>query len=52
MNESKMYVNIVTDKKRMKYKGVEVTTGLLGDGNLIEVTSGLSNGQDIAIVSK
>jgi len=50
--DSKMYANVITDKKRKKYKAVEVQTGLIGDGNLIEITSGLTNGQDIAIVSK
>ncbi len=46
------YVNVITDLKRQKYKEVEVKIGLLGDGNLIEITSGLSDGNDIAIVSK
>lgn len=50
--DSKTYANVITDKKRKKYKEVEVTTGLIGDGNLIEIISGLSDGQDIAIVSK
>ena len=52
MKDNKTYANIITDKKRKKYKEVEVTTGLIGDGNLIEIISGLSDGQDIAIVSK
>lgn len=52
MKDSKYYVNVVTDKKRKSYKEEEVKTGLTGDGNLIEITSGLSDGTDIAIVSK
>jgi HlyD family secretion protein len=48
----KIYVNVITDKKHKKYEEKEVRTGLTGDGNLIEVTSGLSDGQDIAIISK
>ena len=52
MKNNKTYANLITDKKRKKYKEVEVTTGLVGDGNLIEIISGLSDGQDIAIVSK
>jgi RND family efflux transporter MFP subunit len=51
-HDSKIYVNVITDKKHKKYKEQEVTTGLTGDGNLIEITSGLGDGTDIAIVSK
>lgn len=52
MKDSKYYVNFVTDKKKNKYKEVEVGTGLTGDGNLIEITRGLVDGDSIAIVSK
>ncbi len=52
MEGGTMYVNVVTDKKRKKYEKEAVQTGLTGDGNLIEITSLLSEGQDIAIVSK
>jgi uncharacterized DUF497 family protein len=47
----KIYVNVITDKKRKKYEEREVGVGLTGDGNLIEITNGLSGGEDIAIVS-
>lgn len=47
----KIYVNVITDKKRKKYEEREVGVGLTGDGNLIEITNGLSEGEDIAIVS-
>ena len=50
--DGKMYVNIITDMKRKKYEEKEVSTGLLGDGNLIEITIGLSDGEAIAIISK
>lgn len=51
-HDNKIYVNVITDKKHKKYKEQEVTTGLTGDGNLIEITSGLAEGAEIAIVSK
>jgi multidrug efflux pump subunit AcrA (membrane-fusion protein) len=47
-----IYVNIITDKKHKKYQEQKIETGLLGDGNLIEVKSGLSDGDQIAIISK
>ncbi len=43
------YVNIVIDDKDGKYESRKVETGLVGDGNLIEITSGLSGGEEIAI---
>jgi len=52
MKDGASFVNVITDLKRKKYKEVEVKTGLLGDGNLIEITGGISDGDDIAIVSK
>lgn len=50
--DGKTYIRIITDEKRKTYKEQEVTTGLEGDGNLIEVTSGVKEGQSIALVSK
>ncbi len=52
MKDSKSYVKLVIDKKHKKYIEQEIQTGLTGDGNLIEVVSGLTDGQDIDIVSK
>ncbi len=52
VKDSKVYVNVITDKKSKEYKEQEIQTGLTGDGNLIEVKSGLSDGADIAIISK
>lgn len=51
-NDGKIFANVITDKDDKKYAPQEVTIGLTGDGNLIEITSGLSDGQVIAIVSK
>lgn len=51
-HDGKFYVNVVSDVSDKKYKEQEIQTGLTGDGNRIEVTSGLSEGADIAIVSK
>jgi RND family efflux transporter MFP subunit len=45
------YVNVVTDDKKGKYEARKITTGLVGDGNLIEITSGLNGGEEIAINS-
>lgn len=42
-------VNFVTDEKREKFDAREITLGMLGDGNLVEVVSGLTEGQKIAI---
>ena len=43
-------VNLVTDKLGKEYKSVAVTTGFAGDGDLIEITSGLKEGDTIGIV--
>ena len=45
-------VNLVTDKKTGKYKTQIVTTGDEGDGNLIEIKSGLAEGDSIALVAQ
>jgi HlyD family secretion protein len=41
------YVRVVDDPKKKTYHQVEVTTGLQADGGLVEILSGLSNGQEI-----
>ncbi len=46
--EYKKYVNVLIDDK--KYKKVQVTTGMVGDGNMIEIVSGVSKEDKIAIV--
>ncbi|MBP6884474.1 MAG: efflux RND transporter periplasmic adaptor subunit [Candidatus Pacebacteria bacterium] len=45
-------VNVITDEKKNKYEARVVTLGMLGDGNLIEVLTGLSAGEKIAVVTK
>ncbi len=48
--EGKSYVNLITDEKSKKYIKHEVTTsGFVGDGNLMEITHGLSASQKIAL---
>lgn len=50
--DGKSFVNIITDEKRKKYTKREVSTGSIGDGNLVEILSGLSMGESVAIVPK
>ena len=51
-HDGKTYIRIITDEKRKKYIEQEVETGLEGDGNLVEITSGVNEGDKIAILSK
>ena len=44
---NKQYVRVVDDPKKLTFHEVEVQTGLLADGGLIEIISGLSEGQKI-----
>lgn len=46
------YVRIVTDERKKKFEDRKVTTGSLGDGNMIEVTSGLSVGDKVVVGEK
>lgn len=41
---SKQFVRVITDSKNKTYKEQEVTLGITGDGGLVEITSGLSDG--------
>ncbi len=43
------YVRLVLDDKNKKFEERKITTGLLGDGNLIEVLTGLSEGEKVAV---
>ncbi len=45
--DGKKFVRVVTDTKTKKYAEREVTTGLSADGGLVEINSGLSEGQEI-----
>jgi len=44
---NKKYVRVVDDAKKLTYHEVEVQTGLQADGGLIEILSGLNEGQQI-----
>lgn len=45
--DAKKYVRVITNAKKQVYREVEVKTGLEADGGLVEVVSGLSEGQII-----
>ncbi len=45
--EGSKVVRVITDEKTKAYKEVPVTTGMEADGGLVEITSGLSEGQGI-----
>lgn len=47
----KFFVNIITNEKKKKYEKREVVTGFIGDGNMIEIISGLNN-NDIIVLSQ
>jgi len=49
---SKQYVRIIDDAKNKTYHEVEVKTGLQADGGLVEIISGLSEGQKIVTYMK
>jgi len=52
MEEGKYFANIITNEKHKKYERREVTIGQEGDGNLVEILTGLTEGEKIAIVAK
>ena len=45
-------IRIITDSKKKTYKEVPVTTGLEGDGGLVEITSGLKKGEEYVSLIK
>jgi len=47
LRDGKKYVRVVTNSKTKDYFEQEVTTGISADGGLVEVVSGLSEGQEI-----
>jgi RND family efflux transporter MFP subunit len=49
--DGKTFVNVITDEKKKKYKEVEVKTGFVGDSNLVEIVSGLKEGDKVAFTS-
>ena len=45
-------IRLVTDTKRKSYKEIPVTTGVEGDGGMIEVTSGITLGEEFVVLIK
>jgi HlyD family secretion protein len=45
-------IRLITNSKKKKYKETPITTGLNGDGGLVEVTSGLSLGEEFVVLIK
>ncbi len=50
--DGKHFVRVIDDPKKKTYTEVEVTIGLDADGGLMEITSGLSEGQEIVTYIK
>ncbi len=48
----KQYVRVIDDTKKKTYHEVEVKTGLQADGGLVEIVSGVSEGQEIVTFIK
>jgi multidrug efflux pump subunit AcrA (membrane-fusion protein) len=45
-------IRLITNTKTKSFKEVPVTTGFEGDGGMIEITSGLSEGEEFAVIVK
>ncbi|HYV33412.1 MAG TPA: efflux RND transporter periplasmic adaptor subunit [Candidatus Limnocylindria bacterium] len=50
--DGKKYVRVVDDTKKKTYHEVEVQTGLQADGGLVEILSGVSEGQEVVTFVK
>lgn len=50
--KNKQFVRVIDDAKTKKYHEVEVKTGLQADGGLVEIISGLQEGQQIITYMK
>ncbi len=48
--DSKSFVNVIIDEKKKSYAEQEVKTGFIGDNNLVEIISGLSKDEKIALL--
>lgn len=51
-HDGKTFVNIITNEKRKKYAEREVSLGTKGDGNMVEVLSGVESTESIALITK
>jgi len=45
-------IHLITNTKKKKYKEIPVTTGMEGDGGMIEVASGLAEGDEYVVLIK
>ena len=52
VRDGKTFVNIITNEKRKKYIEREISVGAKGDGNMVEVLSGLESTEKIALITK
>lgn len=52
INNGQKHVRVIDDSKKKTYHEVEVKTGLEADGGLVEITSGLNEGQEIVTFIK
>lgn len=50
--DGKKFVNVIDDGKKKTYHQTEVNTGLEADGGMVEVVSGLNEGQEIVTLIK
>ncbi|MCX6718618.1 MAG: efflux RND transporter periplasmic adaptor subunit [Candidatus Staskawiczbacteria bacterium] len=51
-SNSKQYVKVIDDPKKKTYHQVQVQTGLQADGGLVEIISGITDGQEIVTYIK
>jgi HlyD family secretion protein len=49
---NKQYVRVIDNDKNKTYHEVQVQTGLQADGGLVEIVSGISDGQEIVVYMK
>jgi RND family efflux transporter MFP subunit len=50
--DGKVFVRKITNEKKKKYTEVEVVIGTTGDGNMVEILSGLVLGDKVALIEK
>jgi HlyD family secretion protein len=51
-NNGLQYINVIDNSQTKTYHQVQITTGLQADGGLVEVLSGLTEGQEIVTLIK
>jgi len=51
-NNNNQYVRVIDNDKNKTYHQVQVQTGLQADGGMVEITSGLKDGQEIIVYMK